>query len=94
MGIMLSMIWLEFRGRAATTRTRLVQSLVVSDLVIGYVPSIFPREILAELEKSHGVGRFCSGIIGKAFASGDIDLFGFRRYVGDSIMDWLVVRLR
>jgi hypothetical protein len=32
-----SMAWLEYRGRPATTRTRLVQALVLSDLVLGYV---------------------------------------------------------
>lgn len=32
-----SMAWLEYRGRPSTTRTRLVQALVVSDLVLGYV---------------------------------------------------------
>jgi len=35
--IISSMAWLEYRGRPATTRTRLVQALVLSDLVLGYV---------------------------------------------------------
>lgn len=33
--ILISMAWLEYRGRPATTRTRLVQALVVSDLILG-----------------------------------------------------------
>lgn len=33
--ILVSMAWLEYRGRPATTRTRLVQALVVSDLILG-----------------------------------------------------------
>jgi len=37
LGILGSMAWLEYRGRPATTRTRLVQALVLSDLVLGYV---------------------------------------------------------
>lgn len=32
-----SMLFLEYRGRSATTRMRIVQSLVVSDLALGYV---------------------------------------------------------
>jgi hypothetical protein len=35
--ILCSMAWLEYRGRSSTTRTRLVQALVLSDLVLGYV---------------------------------------------------------
>lgn len=35
--ILISMAWLEYRGRPATTRTRLVQALVLSDLLLGYV---------------------------------------------------------
>jgi hypothetical protein len=38
-----SMAWLEYRGRPATTRTRLVQALVLSDLVLGYVSSSLYR---------------------------------------------------
>lgn len=30
-----SMAWLEYRGRPSATRTRLVQALVVSDLILG-----------------------------------------------------------
>ena len=33
------MVFLEYKGRSATTRMRIVQSLVVSDLVLGYVLS-------------------------------------------------------
>jgi hypothetical protein len=33
--ILTSMAWLEYKGRASTTRTRLVQSLVLSDLLLG-----------------------------------------------------------
>lgn len=36
-----SMAWLEYRGRPSTTRTRLVQALVLSDLVLGYVISTY-----------------------------------------------------
>ncbi len=31
------MLYLEVKGRSATTRMRIVQSLVVSDLVLGYI---------------------------------------------------------
>ncbi|KAL7419331.1 hypothetical protein Q5752_006169 [Cryptotrichosporon argae] len=37
LGILTSMFWLEYRGRAATTRMRIVQSLVISDLLLGII---------------------------------------------------------
>jgi len=47
--ILCSMAWLEYRGRPATTRTRLVQALVLSDLVLGYVYIFDLASILASL---------------------------------------------
>lgn len=41
-----SMAWLEYRGRPATTRTRLVQALVLSDLVLGYVIFTYLKDSL------------------------------------------------
>lgn len=35
--ILASMAWLEYKGRPSTVRTRLVQALVISDLILGYV---------------------------------------------------------
>ena len=49
LGILGSMAWLEYRGRPATTRTRLVQALVLSDLVLGYVHIFYLASILASL---------------------------------------------
>lgn len=42
--ILLTMFILEYRGRPATTRMRLVQSLVLSDLILGYVGSLASRQ--------------------------------------------------
>lgn len=47
--ILISMAWLEYRGRPATTRTRLVQALVLSDLILGYV-WLLGRPHILELE--------------------------------------------
>ena len=53
------MVYLEYKGRSATTRMRIVQSLVVSDLVLGYawVQISLRAEEADESCKDHRVNR-------------------------------------